>query len=616
MSELTFEQMLEESLKTIHTGEVVEGTVIDVKPEEAILNIGYKSDGVLTRNEYTNEPNVDLTKVIKVGDTMEVKVLKVNDGEGQVTLTYKRLAADRGNKRIEEAFNNKEVLKAKVSQVLDGGLSVIVDEVRIFIPASLVSDSYEKDLSKYAGQEIEFVISEYNPKRRRYIGDRRQLLVAEKQEKQQRKAEDNKRRHTDIKWDRLDNTAHLFPVIAGESMSNVYRIAVTLKEEVQPEYLQQALDIVLPKFPGFNLRLRQGIFWYYFEENGKSAPRVQEERHFPCRFIRQNKNHSYLFRVTYYKCRINLEVFHVLTDGMGGINFLKELTYQYLRLVHPELKEKLGDKLSSDTSMNREDSFLKNYKHSYAKGYKTKKAYLIKGEKLRTDEFGVIHGFVKIPALKEVCHKYGVSINEYLVAAFAYSVYREYLHGMPDKRPIRVAVPVNLRPYFNSITTKNFFTVVSAEFEPVEDSYTFEEVLKITTESLHQQINKEHLEELFSYNVSNEKLLVARAVPLFLKNIAMRYVYTSAALANTSTVTNIGNVKVEEDYQPYIKMFYAFLAMSKGQNIKGTICSYQDTLAFTFSSVLKDTSLQRGFFRKLSEDGLNVEIESNGVYYE
>ena len=186
MSELTFEQMLEESLKTIHAGEVVEGTVIDVKPEEIILNIGYKSDGILTKNEYTNDSSVDLTTVAKVGDTMEVKVLKVNDGEGQVTLTYKRLAADRGNKRIEEAFNNKEVLKAKVSQVLDGGLSVIVDEVRIFIPASLVSDSYEKDLSKYAGQEIEFVISEYNPKRRRYIGDRRQLLVAEKQEKQQK----------------------------------------------------------------------------------------------------------------------------------------------------------------------------------------------------------------------------------------------------------------------------------------------------------------------------------------------------------------------------------------------------------------------------------------------
>ena len=184
MSELTFEQMLEESLKTIHTGEVIEGTVIDVKPDEAILNIGYKSDGILTRNEYTNEPNVDLTTLVNVGDKREVKVLKVNDGEGQVLLTYKRLAADRGNKRIEEAFNNKEVLTAKVAQVLDGGLSVVVDEVRIFIPASLVSDVYEKDLSKYAGQEIEFVISEYNPKRRRYIGDRKQLIVAKKAEMQ------------------------------------------------------------------------------------------------------------------------------------------------------------------------------------------------------------------------------------------------------------------------------------------------------------------------------------------------------------------------------------------------------------------------------------------------
>ena len=184
MSELTFEQMLEDSIKTIHTGEVVEGTVIDVKADEIVLNIGYKSDGILTKSEYTNDSSVDLTQAVKVGDTMEVKILKVNDGEGQVALTYKRLAADRGNKRIEEAFNNKEVLKATVTQILTGGLSVVVDEVRIFIPASLVSDSYEKDLSKYAGQEIEFVITEYNPKRRRYIGDRKQLLVAQKAEAQ------------------------------------------------------------------------------------------------------------------------------------------------------------------------------------------------------------------------------------------------------------------------------------------------------------------------------------------------------------------------------------------------------------------------------------------------
>ena len=185
MSELSFEQMLEESLKTIRTGEIVEGTVISVKEDEIVLNIGYKSDGIITRNEYTNTPNVDLTTVVSVGDTMEAKVLKVNDGEGQVLLTYKRLAQEKGSKRLEEVFENKEVLKAKVSQVMAGGLTVIVDDCKVFIPASLVSDTYEKDLTKYNGQEIEFVISEFNPKKRRIIGDRKQLLVAAKKDAQE-----------------------------------------------------------------------------------------------------------------------------------------------------------------------------------------------------------------------------------------------------------------------------------------------------------------------------------------------------------------------------------------------------------------------------------------------
>ena len=175
-----FEQMLEESLVTIHNGEIVEGTVIDVKEDEIVLNIGYKSDGIITRNEYSNQSGIDLRDVVKSGDKMEAKVLKVNDGDGQVLLTRKRLAMEQSNERIREAFENKEVLKATVTAVLSGGLSVVVDETKIFIPASLVSDSYEKDLTKYNGQEIEFVVTEFNPKKRRIIGDRKQLLVAEK----------------------------------------------------------------------------------------------------------------------------------------------------------------------------------------------------------------------------------------------------------------------------------------------------------------------------------------------------------------------------------------------------------------------------------------------------
>lgn len=184
MSELTFEQMLEDSFKTIHNGEVVEGTVIDVKPDEIILNIGYKADGIVSRSEYSNQSGLDLTTVVKVGDKMETKVLKVNDGEGQVLLTYKRLAADKGNKRLEEAFNNREVLKAPVTLVVEGGLIVMVEESRVFIPASLVSDTYERDLTKYLGQEIEFVLTEFNPRKRRIIGDRKQLLMAEREKLQ------------------------------------------------------------------------------------------------------------------------------------------------------------------------------------------------------------------------------------------------------------------------------------------------------------------------------------------------------------------------------------------------------------------------------------------------
>ena len=176
--------MLNESFKTIHTGEVVKGTVLDVKEDQIILNIGYKSDGIITRSEYTNNNSLDLRTVVNVGDEMEAKVMKVNDGDGQVVLSYRRLAADRGNKRLEEAYNNHEVLKAKVVQVLNGGLSVMVDEARVFIPASLVSDTYERDLTKYADQEIEFVITEFNPRRRRIIGDRKQLMLAKKAEMQ------------------------------------------------------------------------------------------------------------------------------------------------------------------------------------------------------------------------------------------------------------------------------------------------------------------------------------------------------------------------------------------------------------------------------------------------
>ena len=435
-------------------------------------------------------------------------------------------------------------------------------------------------------------------------------------EKKVKKQEIKETSRRQLRWDKLDNTALIFPVIAGEGMTNTYRMSVELNEEVQPELLQKALDIVLPKFNVFNVRLRIGVFWYFFEENNKPAPRVKQEELFPCRYIQPNKNNSYLFSVSYYKCRINLEVFHVLTDGMGSIAFLRELIYQYLRLAHPELRGQGEDKLSDITSLNAEDSFEKNYKRKTKRGYTKGRAYLIKLKKLAKGEFGVMHGYINIPELKTVTKKYGVSINEYLVAVFAWATYVQCLHKTPSKLPIRIAVPVNLRPYFNSNTTKNFFTMVSAEFHPKKEEYTFEEILDIIQKSLKSQMNKENLEEAFSVSVSNQKNRFLRIVPLVVKNLIMRIVYNRSALAHTTTITNVGLVKLDPVYEPYVKMFRTFIAMSKGQSLKGAINSYQDTLVFTFSSIFSDTSIQKEFFRKIAEDGVTVQIETNGVYYE
>lgn len=178
-----FGTMFEASLaeeNRISVGKIVKGTVIDVKDDEIILNINYKADGIITKNEYSNDINISLRDKVQVGETIEAKVIKTNDGDGQVLLSVKRVAAEKANEKLEEAYNNEEVLKGIVTQVLDGGLSVTVDEVRVFIPASLVSDIYEKDLTKYKDQEIEFKITEFNPRKRRIIGNRKMLIEAEK----------------------------------------------------------------------------------------------------------------------------------------------------------------------------------------------------------------------------------------------------------------------------------------------------------------------------------------------------------------------------------------------------------------------------------------------------
>ena len=435
-----------------------------------------------------------------------------------------------------------------------------------------------------------------------------------KQEKNKNKQKENTKQK--LVWDKLDNTANLFPVIATQNMSNVYRISAALTKEVEPAALQEALHLILPWFTIFRMKLKKGIFWYYFEENKKMPPDVEKEHSYPGCYIDRSRNRNYMFRVSYYENRINLEVFHALTDGSGAILFLKELLYQYLRLVHKELLTQDKDKISSGLFLDREDSYVKNFKKAHSKVYQSEKAVLIEGDKLAKGELGVMHGYMPVDQIKNVCKRLQVTINQYLVGTFLYSVYKEYLHETIPKQPLTASVPVNLRPYYDSHTMKNFFAMVSAVFRPEKEQYTKEEVITIVAQSLQEQVQFENLNNILSYNVANEKNLILRSVPLWIKNIAMKYVYGISARANSTTITNIGNITLKEPYQQYVNHFYTTLSMSKGQNIKGGVCSYNGILVFTISSILEDNAIQKCFFTELAKDGIEVVVESNGVYYE
>lgn len=416
-------------------------------------------------------------------------------------------------------------------------------------------------------------------------------------------------------WQKLDNTAKIFPVIASKNLTNVYRISAILKEEVQPEILEQALLEILPWFETFHVRLRRGFFWYYFEKN-KKMPKVLEEATYPCRYLNPYENNQYLFQVTYYKKRINLEVFHAITDGFGAVNFLKELLYRYFDLLDGKDVEPSERSLSDEALLNQEDSYLRHYKKQNVKGYGTTKAVQLKGEHFAAGAVGVIHGIMPLDQLKLVSKSYEASITQYLTAVLIDSIYQEHVKRNPTTAPVKINIPVNLRKYFESTTTKNFFAVVAAGMEFEERDYTFEQILEKVKQDFKDQLNKENLEKLISYNVSNEKKWVVRLIPLIMKNVGVKWIYRSSIRAFTTTLSNIGAIQLKEPYKDKVELVTMIMGASKKQEVKCGACSYGSQFVMTFSSVLKDTVIQKAFYEHLVRDGIPVQIKTNGIYYD
>ena len=417
------------------------------------------------------------------------------------------------------------------------------------------------------------------------------------------------------RWRRLDNTGKLFGLIANEKFGNVFRVSVVLKEQVDPELLQQALDTVLPQFKGFKVKLKRGFFWYYFEENKRQAC-VEPELDWPCRYIDPKSNELYLFRVSFYQTRINLEIFHALTDGMGAVNFLKELTCCYLRLKRGVSgKQEGGFCADGDRQGIPEDSYLKNYRKMPKRKYSFHPAYRLKGPGLPLGETSVIHGYAKVSDLKGVCRSRNVSMTKYLTACLIWAIFEEQMGGKPGKRPISINLPINLRAFFDSSTTSNFFAVTAIEYgtEALKEGRDhFEDILEAVSRQMDENIVKEKLEEIISYNVSNEKKWYIRITPLFVKWLVLGMIFRQHDKAQTTTLSNIGLLSVDSEYRDEIEKFQMMIGVSGRQPFKCGVCAYGDILTISFTSVLWDSRIQDRFFERLRQDGIEVETESNG----
>ncbi|MEG1902289.1 MAG: DUF6320 domain-containing protein [Clostridium sp.] len=414
------------------------------------------------------------------------------------------------------------------------------------------------------------------------------------------------------KWRKLDNTAKLLATVAGEELTNVFRISVSLKEDVSPDILKQALSEVLEKFGSFKVKLRRGFFWNYFEANS-GEPLIEKESTYPCKYIDPHSSHKYLLCASYYKNRINLEIFHALTDGMGAIHFMQALTERYLELSLLDDDSASIPELTVKEEPWGEDGYLKHYRKCSNQHYGVDRATELKGEVLPLDSQSVIHGYLDLAALKGLCRSQGVSITKYLTALLLWSLIQIYGEGEILKHKTAVNLPINLRGFFDSETMANFFAVTNISWPAGKRPDSFEEVLQETGRQMDEKIVKEKLEETISYNVSNEKKWYVRVTPLFIKHMITGFIFMQSSRAYTMTLTNVGLIHIRPDLVPFIDSFKVILGVSGRQKMKCGMIAFQDKLCITFSSILNDTRLSDYFFGFLKEHGVEAELESNGV---
>lgn len=416
-------------------------------------------------------------------------------------------------------------------------------------------------------------------------------------------------------WYKLDLSAIVYPTLQRRDFSSVYRLSVVLKEEIDPQLLQQALDLTLPRFPTYKVAIRKGVFWRYLEPNNRPGPFVQPDIQNPCMPMHFRSNNRYLIRVYYFRNRISLEAHHSLGDGTGGMCLLQTLTATYLGLLGHRITPSgfVLDINGRPDPEELEDAYMRYANAKVCPPRPAEKTYRIRGTKEPFYTLNIVDGVMSVSEVMAVAKKYGASITEYLNAVLLYALLQKQAQEFHLRLyPVRIAMPVNLRRFFPSKTLRNFITMVYPSIDPRLGEYTFEEIITQVHHYMRYYINEKFLRGDITTNAATQRNPVIRLVPLFIKDFVVRTFYSRVQDKNSSAgLTNMGALKVPPEMKPFIDRFDIYMGQPFSSRTNCAIISYEDTLTINFASSICETDVERFFFRKLVQDGIHVTIESN-----
>lgn len=419
-----------------------------------------------------------------------------------------------------------------------------------------------------------------------------------------------------LRWMRLDNAAKIYPANRRRNWSNVFRLSATFYEPVDPVVLQSAVDATVRRFPSIAVRLRRGVFWYYLEELPE-APRVQPDKACPVTRMPAEDVRKCALRVLYYQNRIAVEFFHALTDGNGGLVFLKTLAAEYLSQKHGldiPSQEGVLDRQMPATEEELEDSFLKTRSLVRA-SRKEEAAYRLRGTREPDGYRNLTTGILDVEQVLDMARGYGVSLTVFLASALMMAVLRIQNETTPARKrqkPVKVLIPVNLRKLFPSMSLRNYVLYITPGVDPKLGEYTFEEVLKTVYHQMGVELTPKKMAARVETNVASESYLILKLMPLFLKNLAMRMVYDAVGERNSClTLSNLGAVSLPEPMDRYVERIEFVLGLQATRPNNLGVVSYGGKLYCNFIRSIQEPTLEREFFTFLRQLGLRVKVESN-----